>query len=115
MVELDPVSNYVDEIYDGLCSDGRSTYFTVNQNNDLINSQLNFVTIIKFSVRSYNANSDALFCILFKNLHDIIILTETWFTENTTQNIEGFEAYSYLNYRISLSVLVPSILIIFNN
>ena len=62
--------------------------------NKLLDDSPNFVTLINFNIRSYHANSDAFFCIFNeKNLPDIFVLTETWFSNDNTLNLHGYSSY----------------------
>jgi len=65
----------------------------------LSRSEFNF-HVFHFNIRSYNKNSDEL-CVFLEQLAsrpDVIVLTETWFTEDTVSDIAGFTAYHV--YRI---------------
>ena len=81
--------------YDALSpSGGQSQYFSVSQFNALINDSQNLLTIINFNIRSFYGNSDNFFCLFDDgNMPQIIILTETWFSNENAWNLEGYESY----------------------
>ena len=68
-------------------------YYETQQLNDLLVE--NHLVILQQNIRSYNRNFDS-FSLLLNEISkqiDVIVLTETWFTESLCGNIEGYESY----------------------
>ena len=93
--EIDPDANYINDAFPSLNSCAQSKYTSVEDFNGIISGPKPILSFISYNVRSFNANSDEFFCMFHNedNYPDIMIFTETWFTENTTVNVPGFEAF----------------------
>ena len=59
--EIDPDSNYFDEVFSNLDGVGDTVYSTVDEFNKHIKDKPNFLTIISYNIRSFSANSDLFF------------------------------------------------------
>ena len=69
-------------------------YYEVEELNSLLEGHDKLI-VFHQNIRSFNCNYDSLSCFLkkLKCSIDVIILTETWFSEGLCQNIEGYKAY----------------------
>ena len=85
---LDPESNYFNPI-------SSSEYISIEEYNNSCSRENNGIGIISYNIRSFNANSDSLFT-MFHNIQShpsILVLSETWFDNNSTQEISGYTGY----------------------
>ena len=89
---IDPDENYFGP--DDLPSS--SKYFTSEEYNDLVgNFNSEFTSVITYNIRSFSANQETLFTLLgsLVSYPNIIVLTETWFTDNFKFEIDGYNGY----------------------
>ena len=89
---VDPDENYFESLNSQRESQGKCEYFTVSEfNKNFMNENV----IFNYNIRSFNSNSDSLFC-LFQNVStfpQILVLTETWFKPKNCQTIQGYEGF----------------------
>lgn len=93
---IDPDANYFSNLFDDLTSSQQSNYISINdfQQNFIKDHNANSFKIITYNIRSFRANSDTMFAMFEPDLYpDVIHLTETWFQEDTSENICGFTAH----------------------
>ena len=94
---IDPDENYFDHIFPSINASEQSKYFTSSQFNSLCLQYPNSITILNFNIRSFTKNSNLLFASFDPNfIPEILVLTETWFTDNNIQNIPGYNSYHTL-------------------
>ena len=90
-------------------SDISCEYYDVNQFKANFASRTDNLIIVNQNIRSYNKKSDEL--ILFLNCLDanvdVLILTETWFSADTVQCLDGFQGHHcFRNDRIGGGVSI---------
>ena len=91
---LDPDSNYFDDLFPSLELGTQSNYFTLSEFSSLCTQSPNSKTILSYNIRSFNRNSDTFLASFDQiSLPSVLILTETWFKPGTAQNIPGYTAY----------------------
>ena len=75
-------------------SDGSCCGFDVEMFNNTFTCAKNLF-ILNFNIRSFNSNIDEFYLFINElNLKpDIVVLTETWFAEQSTANLEGYYGY----------------------
>ena len=91
---LDPDINHFDNFSD-LSNVSMCNYISMSDFNRKIQNYNNGITIINFNIRSFSANFDG-FISCFKNfdsIPDIMVLTETWFKENSLKEVNYFKDY----------------------
>ena len=92
--EIDPDVHYFDPLDYELSSSDTSNYFSVADFTEFMDSSPGF-TCLNYNIRSFNKNFDNFFCIFgkFKNLPDVLVLTETWFELDSLKYIPGYRGY----------------------
>ena len=94
---IDPDVNYYEEFFDDLtCDNNNSTqYFSFSEYNSFCkNDYKNFIKILGYNIRSFNANFNQFSCMLdHSNLPEILVLSETWFYSSKTEEIPEFNSY----------------------
>ena len=58
-----------------------------------VNENSNMLNLISYNIRSFNANSTAFLPIVEQSTPDVIILSETWYTDDFQANIDNYEAH----------------------
>jgi len=85
----------VDDLYDNENDAHVHRYYSIDDYSAILSrSDLNF-HILNLNIRSYNKNSDEL-QVLLEHLvvkPDVIILTETWFSNDYDENLNGYNAF----------------------
>ena len=93
----DPDSNYFDEIFQHISGCQETNYVTVDEFNDRMNElcEDNHFSVFSYNIRSFNSNSDIFFSIFLnlKSYPKVIHLSETWFTNESTVNIHGYNGF----------------------
>jgi len=73
-----------------------SDYYTVDSFNDMCrNETVHKFSLLHMNIRSFNRNSDEL-CLFIGQLDvkpDVLVLTETWFSHNYTDDLYGYSGY----------------------
>ena len=91
---IDPDENYFSS--DGPSIDGSVKYYSSGEYNDMIqNFNSDYVSVITYNIRSFSANEETLFTLLdsLVSYPQIIVLTETWFSEDNKFEINGYNGY----------------------
>ena len=86
---IDPDSNYFDS--SEFIQPNSSNYVTLNEYAQIPKD----FTILNYNIRSFRANFDSFSSIFETHSHfpEILVLTETWFTNSYTESIAGFDDY----------------------
>ena len=72
----------------------QSEFISIQNYNELFLDKTKFLTVMAYNIRSFNSNSDLFFSIFDgKSLPDILVISETWFTQNTSKNLSGYLSY----------------------
>ena len=50
-------------------------------------------SLVNYNIRSYRKNIDSFIPIIDKNLPNVLMFTETWFTENYQANLQNYQAF----------------------
>ena len=87
--EIDPDANYYDEFVNNI----ESNYHSIEQFNDLIKSNINSLNLINYNIRSFYQNSNYFLPLVAESMPNILILSETWFTSDYQDNIQGYESF----------------------
>ena len=93
---VDPDENYFEN--GESVSSAQCNYFSFQEYNDLQKNSKNSISIICYNVRSLNANKDSFFAMLnsLESYPEILILTETWYTNDSIIEINGFVGFHTL-------------------
>ena len=95
--DIDPDENYFDNLFPFINSTEQSKYVTLSEFNSFNNPSSKFLTILSFNIRSFNANSNLFFAQFDQFfLPEVLIFSETWFTEDNIQEIPGYNSYHTL-------------------
>ena len=90
---FDPDINYFDNQFDCIESTIQSNYINISDFNKIPHDS-NKLSLISYNIRSFAANSDTMFSMFNDNCFpDILCLCETWFSSETTQDIDGCKCY----------------------
>ena len=92
---LDPDTNYFNHFYDNMLSANQSEYISIDDYNKLCDENVNSFKILSYNIRSFSANSDTFLSSLTSenSFPEALVLTETWFYDNTCQEIDGYSSY----------------------
>ena len=89
--EIDPDQNYYDEVFSNSNFCNESSYYSQGEFLNIMKTQKSFSTIINHNIRSFNANSDSFLCgFEDRNMPEVFVFTETWFTANNVSAINGY-------------------------
>ena len=90
---IDPDSNHFNDLYSNSENFNQSEYLSVQQYND-ISSCNDYYTLLNYNIRSFRQNSNS-FLSLFDNnfFPNIIVISETWFSEFYQEDISGYTAF----------------------
>ena len=82
---------FVSNLIDSKTTSYLNLYDYIKLNNDSIED----IVFFNYNIRSYNVNSDSFHALFDSDNHypHILTLTETWFTEDYSEGINGFDAY----------------------
>ena len=85
--EIDPDDNYLFESFINTCC-----YHSVEE---FISKsrQTNMLNILNYNIRSFRMNSDPFLTIVEQSKPQIVVITETWFTEDFQASIPGYDSY----------------------
>ena len=91
---LDPDENHFHDCYDSL-NDNICKYYTVSDFIRKMSVNKKGLSMINFNVRSFNANFDSFISIFddFETTPDVLVLTETWFRDNSLKEIPYFHDF----------------------
>ena len=92
---IDPDHNHFEVLLSENSYHHATKYYTVSEYNEFINAKEDYLTFMNYNIRSYNANSNS-FQAMFENekaFPNVLILSETWFTPNYTENLNGYTSY----------------------
>ena len=92
--EIDPDTNYLNEPLND-ATDSPSPYYSVADFNHIVNKRSNELLCVSYNIRSYNANKDTFFT-TFQTVNsypDVMVLTETWFTDENAKSIDSYNCY----------------------
>ena len=91
LADLDPDPNYFEDNE----NHNNSQFYTIRGFNDLFKSDNSFIKILHHNIRSFSANSDSLLSIFDSStvFPEILVLSETWFSPDTSHDIPGFSSY----------------------
>ena len=90
---FDPDKNYFENQFDCISSTTQSNYINIFDFHEIPLSSSK-LRLISYNIRSFAANSDTMFAMLNNgSFPDILCLSETWFTSETTQDIDGCTCY----------------------
>ena len=87
--EIDPDLNY----FNAFENINRSNYYSIEQYHDLIQNSSTNLNLISYNIRSFHKNFDAFTPVIEKSPPHVLILTETWFTENNLYNIPNYQSF----------------------
>ena len=93
-VSIDPDENYFDAFDSSTLNICK--YFSYKEYHDFFHDKdNNYFSIVNYNIRSFLANKETMFGIFdsLDSYPDILILTETWFTEVNIQNILGYKGF----------------------
>ena len=93
--ELDPDINYFSECVSALGVEKQTKVLSIENYNDLNSNTDSYLTIYGANIRSFSANSDAMFCSFRgkKSYPKIFVLTETWFRDESIQSIPNYNGF----------------------
>ena len=77
-------------------NDSKTTsYVNLHDYIKLSNDSIKDIVFFNYNIRSYNANSNSFHALFESDIHypHILTLTETWFTEDYSEGINGYDAY----------------------
>ena len=84
---IDPDLNYFSDLHNSPCTlHSVEEYALISQDN-------NFLNILNYNIRSFHRNSNLFLPIIGNSKPHILVLTETWFTEDYHPPIVNYEAY----------------------
>lgn len=92
---MDPDINYFSESLNALGSEKQTKVVSVENYNDLNSSDESHLTIYSANIRSFSANSDAMFCSFSskKSHPKVLVLTETWFQDENVQSVPNYNGF----------------------
>ena len=92
LIRFDPGHNYYDDLLRS--SSSKCKYFTVHEYN-LLAEELNELLIMTYNIRSFNKHIDDFHSIMhnFESYPHILVLSETWLTENIDCTLPGYTTY----------------------
>ena len=91
--QIDPDENYFNKFCNSV--ENSSKYYSCAQYRDLFRNFHYKISLINYNIRSFSANSSIFFSLLesLGSYPDIIILTETWFTNEYKFEIPKYDGY----------------------
>ena len=91
---IDPEINYIEGLFDSIQDRQQSKYVDVSKMNDNISNYKGYLSIMNYNIRSFRTNSDCFFNMFRERsaIPNILCLTETWFTEEYKEEIDGFSS-----------------------
>ena len=84
---IDPDLNYFSDVHNSSCTLHSVEEFA------LLSQDNNFLNILNYNIRSFHSNSNTFLPIIGNSKPHILVLTETWFTEDYHPPIVNYEAY----------------------
>lgn len=92
---VDPDANLFNSIYDSLSVTDQSLYYSVDEFNGMYTDNSNCLRLCNYNIRSFNSNQEMFFSFMqtLKVTFNVIVLTETRFTNETGCPIEGYKGY----------------------
>ena len=91
--DIDPDLQYFSEFNDLVESGEQSNYHSPEEYNSLCSNNLP-LKILSYNIRSFRANADSFFTIFNDHsLPDILVLTETWFSNEFKSEIPSYQGY----------------------
>ena len=90
--QLDPDINYFDPLLGDIIEPHFSEYVSVEDYNESLNG-CDMLSVICYNVRSFHKNADAFLGIFSSKSPDIVILTETWFSNYCIKDIAGYTGF----------------------
>jgi len=93
LIDVDPDDNFLSEIMPSYSIECQSNYYTIDRYNAEFRSANGSLMMLNFNVRSFKANGGEFVSFLNCQLvtPDVIVLTETWFKDDTdTVEIDGY-------------------------
>ena len=92
--EIDPESNYFDEVFTSESYLNNSKYFSLNEFKNYLQSDANYFNFLNYNIRSFTRNSDEFLCSFeSNNLPDFLVLTETWANNIVVPVLQGYEGH----------------------
>ena len=90
---IDPDENYFNSFCPSI--EGSSEYHSFIEYNDLFQNYSDKFSIISYNVRSFSANKEVLFAFLDSLISypDILVLTETWFSDEYKVDIPDYNGH----------------------
>ena len=102
--------NDIDPDYNFFHASQQSNYFSIPNYIQQCSENPSFLNIMTYNVRSFHANSDYFLSIFDEvSLPDVLVLTETWFTPDTSCDIPGFHSYHTFRSTGGISIRNPPI------
>ena len=92
--QLDPDIHHFQHCYDPLVN-LICDYTSISDFNNIIRNSESNLNIVNYNIRSFSANSDSFISIFdhFDSTPDILVLTETWFKEDSLKELPHFNSF----------------------
>lgn len=92
---IDPDTNYFNCLYENDIGSNQSNYLSIADYNLSCENSPDTFRIMAYNIRSFTANSESMFAMFSsdKSFPDVLNLNETWYKENTCQEINGYSGY----------------------
>ena len=87
--DLDPDVHYLTEFNNSSHCD----YVSINDYEQLCESNSAYLKLINYNVRSFRANAQNFLDAFNSCLPQVLVLTETWFSNNYATDIEGYDSF----------------------
>ena len=104
-IDIDPDANYFNSNY----GNDNSKYFSIDDFNEFLKENSSKISFFHHNIRSFHANSDLTLSIFSSAQYypDVLVFSETWFTQFYQGSIEGYESFHTIrNYGRSGGVSV---------
>ena len=113
LIHIDPDTNHFAEMSEvNLINNQISKYYAISEYNDFVNSLGKEIIALTFNIRSYRHNIDNFHTIFngSNSYPEIIVLTETWFTDEYTEELEGYTSnHTVRDYRAGgVSIMIKN-------